>query len=304
MKGIELYVNRLLKKTKLNKIEKKDLELELIEHLNNIKEDYIKKGIPEKEAINNVISNFNYSEFLEEINTFSTKKKLKGISFNYLILTSFILILSYMIATSICFTFFDNNRTSMILYFIIMGVISIVNFYFAYNNFESKKDIIINTLLGFLSFFFLRFIIIISFNVVYNLKFLNEGFNMFNSNLLNINTILIDFSILILSFIFIKFVKIDINEKNTTFSNLDFYILGFSLVLNLIYFLYPNRFNILKTIVYKLFHIDVYSFDKNIFFMNINNEINIINVGLIMLIIFMIYKLFFKKFIKNFSFSK
>ena len=61
MSEFKKYAHKLLKKTNLNGLERKELEKELIEHLNSMKDDYIKEGISEKDSISMSISNSTFA---------------------------------------------------------------------------------------------------------------------------------------------------------------------------------------------------------------------------------------------------
>lgn len=58
MKEFQEYINRIINELDCTAIEKQELKLELLDHLNLLKKEYIDKGIPEQEAIQLSIKDF------------------------------------------------------------------------------------------------------------------------------------------------------------------------------------------------------------------------------------------------------
>lgn len=75
MREFEIYITNLLKKTNLPVGEREELKMELIQHLNDSKYDYMNEGLSEKQAIQKAIENFNKRDFLTEINGFVEDRK-------------------------------------------------------------------------------------------------------------------------------------------------------------------------------------------------------------------------------------
>ena len=290
MNEFKLYVNKLLKKTNFNSLEREDLENELVEHLNNLKYDYLKKGFSEKDAIDTVIKNFNSSDFLNEMNNFSKKQKLSGFSIKFTFKTTLILSLIYIMLTISIFTLFKVNRDSNLLYSFVICLISFLNYYYSASNFIFKKDITLNILITCFSFFLLEKITSIIFANIYVLLTYNIKFNILDLFSFDFNKIIIYILISII-FLFISlFSKISIPKTNSKLNNIDISILISSVLLNIIYYFYPNRFYFLNLIISDFFNINIDSLDKNLLYMNINNEIVIINIGLLLLLFFIGYK--------------
>ncbi|MCM3738339.1 permease prefix domain 1-containing protein [Bacillus cytotoxicus] len=58
MKDFESYIECIVKKTALDKSAREELALELLDHLNSLKEEYVKKGMPSKQAKQLAIQHF------------------------------------------------------------------------------------------------------------------------------------------------------------------------------------------------------------------------------------------------------
>ncbi|SFD32846.1 VanZ like family protein [Bacillus sp. 491mf] len=64
MKEFENYIERIVKKTALDKAAREELSLELLDHLNSLKEEYIKKGMSAKQAKQLAIQHFGEPNFI------------------------------------------------------------------------------------------------------------------------------------------------------------------------------------------------------------------------------------------------
>ncbi|UYZ38423.1 hypothetical protein OD350_12350 [Clostridium beijerinckii] len=177
MSEFKKYANKLLKKTELNRLEKDDLENELVEHLNNMKDDYIKEGMSEKDSIDMTIKNFNQSNFIKEINNFALNKKLTGINISYLLKINILLILIYLILMIATFSLFRTNQDSTVLYFLTICFILFVNYNYAISHFELKKDIISNISITCIIFFLIEKIGIVILSKIYCVLSNNLEFN-------------------------------------------------------------------------------------------------------------------------------
>lgn len=284
------YVNKLLKKSRLNHSEKKELENELVEHLNNTKDDYIKKGMPEQEAISLAIKNFKKSDFLKEINDFTTSRKLTGINISYLFRINIILVFIYIILMIANFALFASFLDSNLLYFITTCFILLINYNYASSRFESKKDILSNISITCVIFFLIEKIGIVILSTMYNILDPNLEFNMLDLYIFDFKKILI---YLIVSIAVIWFVKYDTSNSSKRYFNLlriDIFLLSSSFILMILYFLYPNRFYLLNLTISKIFGVDVQFFRKNLLYMSINNKFIIINIGLLLILLYMLYK--------------
>ncbi|NRT35789.1 hypothetical protein BJV38_001628 [Clostridium beijerinckii] len=291
MSEFKKYANKLLKKTELNRLEKDDLENELVEHLNNMKDDYIKEGMSEKDSIDMTIKNFNQSNFIKEINNFALNKKLTGINISYLLKINILLILIYLILMIATFSLFRTNQDSTVLYFLTICFILFVNYNYAISHFELKKDIISNISITCIIFFLIEKIGIVILSKIYCVLSNNLEFNnIFDLYVFDLKKILIYLATSIIVILISIYHNPNSTKRNFKLSTMDISILFLSLILNIIYFLYPNRLYLLNLIISKLFNINVNFFDKTLLYININNQITIINIGLLLLLLFIFYK--------------
>lgn len=284
------YIEKLLKKTQLTRLEKKDLEKELVEHLNNMKDDYLKKGISEKESINMAIKNFNNSDFIKEINNFAANRKLTGLNISYLFKVNIILILVYSILMIGSFLLFTTNQDLNLLYFLIICFILFVNYDYTSNHFESKKDIFLNMSITCFIFFCIEKIGILTISKIYSILSNNLELNISDLYVFQWTKILIYLVMSVIGILFAKYHTPNSRKRDFKLSTAEIFILILSLILSIIYFLYPNRFYLLNLVISRMFNTDVQSFSKNLLYMNINHGFIIINVGLVLILLFIFYK--------------
>jgi len=284
------YIEKLLKKTQLTRLEKKDLEKELVEHLNNMKDDYLKKGISEKESINMAIKNFNNSDFIKEINNFAANRKLTGLNISYLFKINIILILVYSILMIGSFLLFATNQDLNLLYFLIICFILFVNYDYTSSNFESKKDIFLNMSITCFLFFCIEKIGILTISKIYSILSNNLELNISDLYVFQWTKILIYLVMSVIGILFAKYHTPNSRKRDFKLSTAEIFILILSLILSIIYFLYPNRFYLLNLVISRMFNTDVQSFSKNLLYMNINHGFIIINVGLVLILLLIFYK--------------
>ncbi|WP_040213730.1 hypothetical protein [Clostridium polynesiense] len=288
------YTHKLLKKATLNSSEKKDLEDEIVEHLISMRDEYIKQGIPEKDSISMAIKNFNASDFLSEIRSFTVSRKLTGLNIKYILNFNMALILIYLILMAINISLFKGYKYSSITYdisyFLIISFILYINYDYSSRNFESKRDIISNVSITCLLFFLAEKISVILLSIIYSKLAPNLIFNVWNSYVFNFNKIIIYLVISISVILMAKYDHNTLPKRNLNISTVDIFILSASLIFSIVYILYPNRFYLLNLIVSKIFNIEVRSFNKNLLHININNNLIIINIGLVIIGGFILYK--------------
>lgn len=295
------YVSKLLKKSRLNHSERKDLENELVEHLNNMKDDYMKNGISEEDSINMAIKNFKKSNFLKEINDFTANKKLVGINIHYLLKINTILTFIYLILMITNFTLFVADRNSYLVYFLIICFTLFVNYNYASICYEFKKDILLNVSITCFSFFLIEKIVMVILSAIYSAFAPNLEFNILDLYVLDFKKILI---YLIISITVILFAKYDTYNTPKRYFNLlatDIIMLSSSFILIILYFLYPNRLYLLNLAISKIFGVDVQFFKKNLLYMSINNKFIIINIGLLLIFLYTLYKFISRCLKKNFK---
>lgn len=285
------YVNNLLNKTNLNKKEKRDFRNELIEHLNSMKGDYLEKDFSEKDSIAMAIKNFNETNFLEELTELNTSK-LTGVNISFIFQSILISTSIYYILLLINVSLFSVNTNSKIFYFVLIFFTLLVNYFHAFNQFKFKKDIISNFMITSSSFFIIEKLIMLITSKTYSLLSTNFEFSIFDLYGFSFKEILI-YILISIGFIFLA--KYDNRHKERKFSlhlsTIDKIILTLSLIFNALFFIYPNRLYILNLVISRLFNFTVEYFNKNIFYITINNDFRIFNIGLFLIVLFIPYKL-------------
>lgn len=292
---LDKYAEKLVRKTKFSHLEKQDLKKELLEHLINSKEESLKKGLSEEDSINIAINKFNKLDFIEEMNKFTLNKKAIGIKGKYIIKINIILIFIYSIFISFLFSLFSKKQDLMISYFLIIGLVLFVNYYYSANHFQFKKDIVLNTAISCIVFFLIeKFEIIILSKIYSSLSNDLKIYNILSSFPFKTESIVI-YMILSIFFVFIALYSNN-NFRNIKFrflnSTIEKVILVLSLITEIIYFLYPNRLYFLNLTISKLLNLNVERFEKNLLYMIINDKIIIVNIGFILIIILILYKLY------------
>ncbi|WP_461615287.1 permease prefix domain 1-containing protein [Clostridium sp. Marseille-QA1073] len=256
------YVNKLLKKTNLEYSEREELKKELIEHLNSSKDDHMNNGLSEKEAISKSIENFKKSDFLSEVNDFTTNKKLYGFNLLYFIKMNLTLIITYMLMLVSSIALTENTVNSNLIYFLIITFVLFINYECACMNFEKKEDIIKNIIIISFSFFLVEKTGVSVIAFIYRSISNNLEMNILDLYVFNISKLFIYLGISILTILLAKYIKRDV-KNNIKFSIIDIIVLFLSILLNIIYFLFPNRFYLLNLAISKVLNINIESFNKN-----------------------------------------
>lgn len=284
------YIKKMLDKTNLTKDEKKEMKIELLEHLNSMKDDFLSENHSEKDAINLTLKNFNKENFLKEINELETSS-LKGISSNFIIKNALLSGLIYCLLVIILVSFVSVYRESEIFYYLIIFVTLVFNFIMTTRKFNNKKDLRKNFIISGLSFIVLERLIIYLVSKSYSLinMLTSTNFDIYKVSFLE--PIISTFILILITYLSIYYKGPSKKTINLNLSILEKLVLLFSLVLTVLYFLYPNRLYVLKTAISILFNFSIDIFTKNIFFITINNNFKIFNLGLIILILFIPYKL-------------
>lgn len=290
MSDFELFIKKLLKKTKLDYLEKVDLENELIEHLNSMKDEYMKQGISEKVAIDKAIKDFKEADFKERIKEFSKNKKLSGINIPHILKINLILILTYFILMTGIFTLFREQIHLNVAYFLVISFVLFLNYYYTSGKFILKKDAILNVSITCFVFFIIQSLSITILANIYKALSTNLNYNINNLYVFDLRKFLVYIILSVITILLTKYCEVNPLNLNLKLSNLDLTILILGVILTTFYFVYPNKFYLLNLIIYKMFKIDVKSFSKNLFYMNINENFIVVNIGLIILIIFVLYK--------------
>ena len=296
-KTIEKHIKTLLKYSNVTYKHKKNLKKELLDHLYSVKDCYIETGLSEENATELAIKEFQTSNFLTQINEHIPEPKYNKISVSKFIKTNILLMIFYFIMTISTVIILNQYPTSNVIYFAITLLISSVIFMSAELTYNNRKTIIKSIILTSIVFFLLEKVSIIFISIIYSLYNSNGDISILNLYVFDINKIIIYF-ISVLMFILLAYYKHNINiEKETkdifkiSISHKDLLTVLLSSVLMLIYAVFPNRFYLLSSIISRVFNIEITSFSKNIFYMTINNTITVFNLGFIILITLIMYKL-------------
>ncbi len=94
-KEIDRLVSKMVKNLDYSMKIRKDLKLQFLDHINNLKDEYIQKGLSEREAINNAIKDFGKGEEIIESLNIPNSKINKSIK----LVMSALFILSLMLVT-------------------------------------------------------------------------------------------------------------------------------------------------------------------------------------------------------------
>lgn len=291
MNKINKYISKILKNINISYSEKKELKLELIEHLLGYRDEYIKAGLSEVEAIDKAINKFEISNFYEEINRYSQNNKYTTMNLSYFIKLNLILGFSYILFTVLFSVIFNQNLTSNLCYFFIIGITLFINYEITSRKYCEKNTIIKNIFFINISFFLIEKVSIGILAYIYNFVFGIGNIKLSELYIFNIDKILIYIFICIITLVMAK--GLDREFKiipNISLS--DFLVLFIGGVLNIVYFLFPNRFYFLNMLISNIFNLKIETFEKNIIYITLNNSIQIFNIGLILLILWIIYKVF------------
>ena len=184
---------------------------------------------------------------------------------------------------------FATNSNSNILYFLVISFILFLNYKYTSSCFESQKDIFFNISIICFTFFLIEKILILILSSIYNILADNIHTSIFDLYIFDLKKIKIYISISIFILLLARFEAYNSSRKSLNLPTTNIFVL-INLLFIVLYFLYPNRFYFLNLIIYKIFGVDVQFFNKNLLYMNINNNFIIINIGLVLLMLFIIYK--------------
>lgn len=295
MNEIEQFIQLVLNSRGINEQDKKELELELTDHLNSLKLDYIKNGYDEKEAIELCIKEFG------EPNTLGNNLKRYLVSKNkvsILTLSNKINGLLLMCFIYLCTTLFYTlvlNKTLTGLYYLLVTFTTISGIY-VYVNLKLYDN---SAKIKYFSFYLISFFLIERSLVFLFYIFSNylRGGNLGLVPILNLSYLA--FYILFSVFALVL-LKIDTNNtfnkvRNPYNSQIKIVILFvISMGLNALYYLFPNRWYPLFVLVEKLLGKPINEVNRNIFYLVINNKYIVPNFGLLIfiaLVLLIIYKI-------------
>lgn len=292
MNEFDQFISKIVDGRGINTEDRELLRKELLDYLNSSKVDNLKLGLNEQEAINKAIESFG------NINDHGNNLKHLLLSNN----------------KKSCFNIIDILKTialMFIIYFIILFTLNATTLIFyskGYNLLLSSIPIIIGTLYTLLKFYkkeVILYFLYITLSLFFCISNLFEIiFDYFSYYLRNaISLIEIHFNIeyiisyIITTIIIIIIIKITPEKflKNirslNEYSINSFLLFIISILLMMVYYLFPNKCYPLYVIISKLFNNkDIICSTKNIFVMILNDNILIPNLGLFILL-FLIYRI-------------
>lgn len=291
MNKIEKHVDKIIKyNVFIKKEEKNDFRMELIQHLYDIKEEYLNNGLSDKEATDLAIKEFNRKDFSisKIIDIKEEKATFKFINFlNH----NIILLISYLSIFIISNLIIENSINNNYFYFFNIFFILFISFNISLRNFRENKMTIKYFCFLSCSFFLIEKVVIF-FSLCLFSSQIKDDLNISNMYMYN-KTNIISYFLIVLFFILLFKILNQREQKLFVFkfNYIDIYIILLGIILNLLYMVFPNRFYLLNRIISKIINTPINFFDKNLFYININNSIKIYNIGLFIIIIFSIYKL-------------
>lgn len=283
-KEFDTFIEKITKNKGLNKENKENLKYEIQDHLLMLKDEYLKKGYSEKIAIKLALKSFGENNDILDKSIGLMDNRIKDFSIKHMILMFLGMNMFYIVLASIFMLLkgdfskwgvYENIANIIILIIITHIINSIVN---------NKKNIIKNILINsFVYWISIKVLMPICIYFVYNNIYTNALASIpFKIDFYNIMIFIATIIICILITYFYK-VKNDIKDKivGNTINRIIkiLFFLGISCVLMLIYYLIPNRCNIIRRILISLINNDIKDVSKNILFMTINKWLIIPNIG-------------------------
>ncbi|NNU75584.1 permease prefix domain 1-containing protein [Clostridium estertheticum] len=287
------YIKELLDERGINECDKKDLEFEIRDHLMLLENEYLNKGLSEKDAIKLSIRDFGESNFIgnsikknlpshNKYIDFTIKERIQCLLSMFLVYFIFIFILSYV-------TFFSQIFDSIFYYIDMAIVVTLTSFIFINKKVNNNKNKVKNIISINIQFFiiekvFMSLFILIVRSIttsVYNFSLLNTY--IFNWIYILSFILLTSCSVIITKYVINKVTLNLKNNYNTTITSTFLFIA--SILFIIMYILIPNRYYVLRKIIIGILGSDITNVSKNILFMVINNNLVIPNIGLVILII-------------------
>ena len=295
MDKLEQFVKSVLNSRGINEQDKQELEIELKDHLNSLKLDYINNGYDEEKAIDLSIKEFgnpntlgnDLKKYLVTKNKGSilTKSsKINGILLMCIIY--FLITLFYAVVV---------NETLTGLYYLVATFATILGIYIYVNVKLYDKEAKIRYLSFFVIIFWVLERIIVLF--VQNFSIYLRGGNFRIIPTLNLTYIVCYVFFSIVAVILIK------SQKNNVFDKIKnpynskakmIIIFTITVCLNVLYYLFPNRCYPLFVLVEKVVGKPINEVDRNMLYLVIDGEYFVPNLGLMIflgLICMLLYKI-------------
>lgn len=289
MDRIDQFIKDILDNRGINKEDKEDLKLELMDHILLLKNDYIEKGLDEDKAVELALKDFGNTNTIGNgiKRTLPSRNKYKEFTVKEISKIILAMVLGYIITVVTIFTS-DKLINESLAYYIALVIIPIIISFICVNlKLTSKMKRVKNMIKSLVIFLFVERLL---FLMIYAIRLIVDK----GSSRISIITLL-DFkyiaAYLCIGVVFVGFTSV-ISDKvvlkirnpynSKLFSNI---LLTSSLIFMILYYLFPNRWYILCRFIEEILGSEIIYVSKNILFLTINHQIFIPNIGLIILII-------------------
>jgi hypothetical protein len=295
MSGFEVYIKEILDERGINEHDKKDLEFEIKDHLMLLKNEYLDKGLSENEAIKLSIKDFGESNSIGNSikNNLPSNNKYPDFTFREKVQCLSEMFLVYFLLLFSCETFFKMEVYSIFFYVGAALVVTLTSFIFINKKVNNDKNKVKNIIRINIQFFIIEKIVMSLFFII-SLP-IRGGTNILETKLPLMNFYIFNWIYIIgfilftlISVIITKYVmdKVTHNFKNNYNNTITSTVLFITSILFIIlYILIPNRFYVLRKILISIMGSNITDVSRNVFFMVINNNFIIPNIGLVILII-------------------
>lgn len=291
MDRVESYIKELLYERGINEHDKKDLEFEIKDHLMLLKNEYLDKGLSEKDAIELSIKDFGESNSIgnDIKNNLPSHNKYIDFMFRERAQCLLYMFLLYFLFIFSCATFLNKNFTSLFFYIGTAMVVILTSFIFVNKKVNNDKNKVKNIIRINIQFFIIE-------KIVMSLFFLTAVTIRGGANIPPLINFYIFNWIYIVGFILLTLSSVIITKYTVTkvFDNIKnnynttiitTILFSISILFIIIYYLIPNRFYVLRKIIISMLGSDITNVTRHLFFIVINNSFIIPNIGLIILII-------------------
>lgn len=184
-----------------------------------------------------------------------------------------------------------SNGISMIFIYTLSFLVVLTSFLYINMKLNNIDNIVKNIIICNSMFFILEKIFIVFFSLFVSSttgRTFEASWLFKSSYAFNVSYLLSFIIFTIISIVVTKYTntKIFMNKKNIYDWNLGMTILFYiSIILTILYSLIPNRFYLLSKILINIIGTDITNVSKNIFYLIINNNVFIPNIGLLLIVI-------------------
>lgn len=288
MDRINKFIDDLLSERGITKDDRKDLEVELLDHLMLLKQEYIDSGYNESEAIELAINNFGDTNEIGNSIKKALPSRNKYTDFSKIEISKSVLfmLVGYFITIFYVSTLGSMNYNSFTFYLLISSIPIIIGFMYINLKITTKNKRIKNLFLSLTMFFIAERMLMI---LIYSI-----GYVVYTNRTANI-TDLLDFkyffTFLMLGIISIGITIILSNKtvskiRNPYNAKITSNLLWISsIALMLLYYVFPNRWYLICRLVESIIDSEVKYVSKNILFLTINHKIILPNIGLIIFVV-------------------